>query len=264
MKKHKPQKFGLNPKWVQIYIIIPMTTILTCAVLISILHTQYITYAQAKSERESLEKIAEESRIAKIKADKEKWLNEELARLEKQRHQESLEREAIEVRKRNTLYENEISKKYCPIGTYILDKDTGKVGQANNYNGLRVLTNGDVFFDINEDGTLPDHITFISAKKYSQELEKQIDKSIGQNKYELEKQYKEWFDKETAYTKSMWMPQKYNYVKYKGEKYIVRDCEGGNVILKKNRQKQKIKVYRDDKELQKISIGEYLIVNNEK
>lgn len=173
MRKYKNQWFGLNPKWVEKNITKPMLKITICIVIIIMAFSICQSIAKQKELEQEETRIiaesisAEESIIAESKRAKAEAIAEEKAR------QESLAKIEVERRKTNTLYENEVSKKVVPVGTYLRNSKINKVGRVVGYYGFEVITNNEWNFELDGNGVIPDEVVIIGYAEYARKLKAQ-------------------------------------------------------------------------------------------
>lgn len=266
MRKYKSQKIGINPEWVKLYIIKPLSIVFVIAMIMILALNKYQTYATEKAEKESQEAILKES-LKAIEDERLKELREqEEIRLERAKHNEYLAQIEIERRKTNTLHENQVSKKILPIGTYLMNNELKKVGRVIGYYGLEVITNNDWNIILDENGTIPKEIEMIGFKRYDKELKKQLDrekKISPEQAYKTNQIYEQERAEQKQKVKEKFGNKKYIYIKFEGKKYFVKDIQGYELILKEQGSKNKIMINAYDKRLKEITPKEYYEVQNE-
>ena len=122
----------------------------------------------------------------------------EEARREEELKQESIKQIELEKQRTNTLYENQVSKKVCPIGTYLRNNELKKVGRVTGYYGLEIVTNNDWKFEIDTNGVMPDFVDIIGYSEYTKSLQKQQQQEIKKNKSENARKLQQLIDVEIA------------------------------------------------------------------
>lgn len=241
-KKYKKQLLGINPEWVKRYIITPLTYMTIIVIILVVATKKYIAYAEEKAEREAEQLVLEESRRLeeeeKLKAEIQKQLKAE----EEKKIQESIKQAEVEKRRTNTLYENKVSKEKCPIGTYLRNDKTKKVGRVVGYYGLEVITNNEWNFTLDGNGIYPKEIKEIGNVEYIKKLKAQKKREEEKQKKEdalrIQKILEEEIAKQTKETKAYY--GNYNHIEYKGVKYRIIDIKGDELtILQKGQRKKK-------------------------
>lgn len=235
-KRYKPQRIGLNPEWFEIYIFKPLAVVLLFAVVITSVFLKYRSYAADKAIKESEQRIIQESIAAEEKAIAESKKAKEEEKLEKERQRESLAMIEVETRRINTLYENTISQKVCPIGTYLKNSELKKVGRVVGYYGLEVKTNNDWNFNIDTNGTIPEEITMIGYAEYTKSLKAQKEREEKRYKKENAIKLQQLIDEElaeqTRKTKEFYGKNTdHLFITYHGKKYKVMEIKGNELII---------------------------------
>ncbi len=253
MKKYRSQKFGLNPEWVRQKVILILTAIIIGLGIMLVM--RIVNEHQERVYASEMAELEEKIRIANEESESREREREKQEQIEYQKRiEESIKAAEIEKNKANALYENEVSKKVCPVGTYLKNIETKKVGRVIRYYGLRVVTDADWWFDITNTGEIPKEIQVIGWREYSETMKKQIEKA-GDQQEEMSRNYHDEYVRQTYITKSMFPD--HTFVIYKNKKYSVKGWEGGNVVLKpKNRKEETIRVFREEP-MKKISYIEF-------
>ena len=242
MRKYKPQKFGLNPEWVELRITKPGLKIIICALVIYAIITNVSNYASNKALEREEQKIiqesisAEESIIAESKRAKAEAIAEEKAK------QESLAKIEVEVRKVNALYEDKITKKAIEGKKYWRNNKTMKVGKVERIYGLEVITNNDWSFMIDKvDGSVPKEVVNIGYAEYARTLKKQKEteekKNQKANASKIQKLIDDEIKAQTEITKSKF--GKFTHFKLGKKYYRVMKIVGTEVICLEHKKRDK-------------------------
>lgn len=242
MRKYKPQKFGLNPEWVELRITKPGLKIIICALVIYAIITNVSNYASNKALEREEQKIiqesisAEESIIAESKRAKAEAIAEEKAK------QESLAKIEVEVRKANALYEDKITKKAIEGKKYWRNNKTMKVGKVERIYGLEVITNNDWSFMIDKvDGSVPKEVVNIGYAEYARTLKKQKEteerKNQKANASKIQKLIDDEIKAQTEITKSKF--GNFNHFKLGTKYYRVMKIVGTEVICLEHKKRDK-------------------------
>lgn len=242
MRKYKPQKFGLNPKWVEKYITKPLLKITVCAIVIFIAYSIFQSYANYKAIEQEETRIIAESISAEESIIAESMRAKEQARIEEEAKKESLARIEVETRRTNTLYENQVSKKVCPIGTYLRNDKTHKVGRVIKHYGLEIITNNDWQFTLDPEKTeLPKNISMIGYAEYARTLKKQKEAEEKKNRVEnaskIQKLLDEELKQQTEITRAKF--GNLNHFKLGSKYYRVMKIVGTEVICLEHKKRDK-------------------------
>lgn len=266
MKKYKPQKFGLNPEWVKIYIIKPLSIIFVLAVIMVVAINKYNSYANEKAERESIEAIERAEREAEMLAEESRQREQEQIREERERKQESIAQAEIEKRKTNTLYEDKITKKVIEGKKYWRNNKLKKVGKVERVYGLDVITNNDWQFTLDKNGNIPSEVVNIGYHEYIKELKRQ--KEREEKRQQLENAYKtnELYEQESSEQKKKVIEYfggdiKHKHFIFEGKKYKIKNVDGRELRLIEKSTRNTILIDAYDPRLKKISVDEYYKAN---
>ena len=240
-RKHRPQRVGLNPEWFKVYVFKPMFKILSIAAVITFAYCQYNAYSEKRTIEECERKIIEESIAAEERAIEESKKAKQEALLEEERKRESLARIEVETRRNNTLHENKVSKKYCPIGTYVRNDKINKVGRIIGYYGLEIITNNEWNFMIDGNGVIPDEVVIIGYAGYTKKLKAQKEKEEQKNRKENAAKLQQLIDEEireqSDITKSYF--GNYNHFVLNNKKYRIIKIVGSDLIVLEKYKKDK-------------------------
>ena len=266
MRKHKPQKFGLNPEWVKIYILQPLSIIIAVAVIMIIALNKYNAYAHEKAEKESIAEIERAEREVRLITEQEYQREQEQIREERERQKESIAKVEVERRKTNTLYEDQITKKVIEGKKYWRNNELKKVGKVESIYGLDVITNNDWQFTLDTNGNIPSEVVNIGYNEYIKELKKQKEQAEKTKKTDQATLYKinQIYEQERAEQKKLveqhFGNKKYIYLKFEGKKYLVKEIDGRTLKMQEQKTKEKILIDAYDKRLQVITPREYLVI----
>lgn len=262
-KKYKNQIIGINPEFIKLYILKPLTIILVVAAFVSISIQKYNSYANEKAERESIEALQ------KAELEEEERLKESIRKRqeeienENKRKRESIEKAEIEKRITNTLYEDTITKKVIDGKKYWRNDTTKKVGKVEKIYGLEVVTNNNWSFELDDNGNLPEDVINIGYREYIQELKKQKIKESATNPmevYKIEQQYNEARAEERKQVLKKFNNKKYIYIRFEDKKYFVKKIDGRDLILQEQGTGKKIMLDAYDERITEITAKQYYIV----
>lgn len=241
MRKYKPQKFGLNPEWVELRITKPGLKIIICALVIYAIITNVSNYASNKALEREEQKIIQESINAEESIIAESKKAKEIAMAEEKVKQESLAQIEVERRRTNTLYENKVSKKVVPIGTYLRNSKLNKFGRVVGYYGLEIITNNDWNFEIAGNGVIPDEITIIGYAEYARKLKAQKEAEEKKNQLANASKTQKIIDEElkhqTEITKSKF--GNFNHFKLGTKYYRIMKIVGTEVVCLEHKKRDK-------------------------
>lgn len=164
----------------------------------------------------------------------EKFLEESINIEESIKIEESLRQDKLQQIEQQK-YEDKIVKNQVPYGTWVRQKDTGIVGKVVNYQGDRIFTNTDFYFDLNKDLSYPDNIEEIGQKDYLYGLNKMQKSRDKQTRKIAESTINEENEINTNYTKSLFkMVNGYDryYFKVNEKYYRLKKIDGLNVYTK--------------------------------
>lgn len=263
-RKYKAQRIGLNPEWFKKYIFRPMIKVGLIAAVMTFAYCQYNAYSEKKAIEENEKRIVEESIAAEEKAKQESIRAKEEAKLEEERKKESLAQIEIERRRTNTLYENKVSKKIVPVGTYLKNNKLNKVGRVIGYYGLEVITNNDWNFTIDGNGVIPDEVIIIGYAEYTNKLKIQKEQEEKRNRKENASKLQQLIDDEineqTQKTKLNF--GNFNHFILNNKKYRLIKIIGNNLIVLEKGMKDKKYNYKTisyTKEIKPIDYTTYEI-----
>ena len=266
MKRHKSQKFGLNPEWAKKYILKPLSIIIAVAAIMIIALNKYNSYASEKAERESIEAIARAERDAEEKAKQESIREKAEQQAEKQRQEESIAQAEIEKRKSNTLYEDMITKKVIEGKKYWRNNKLNKVGKVESIYGLDVITNNNWQFTLDTNGNIPSEVVNIGYPEYIKALKKQ--KESEEKKHQIENAYKtnELYEHVRSEQKKKVIEYfggdiKHKHFIFEGKKYKIKEVDGRELRLIEKNTRKTILIDAYDPRLKKISVDEYYKAN---
>ena len=239
IKKQKKLKnkdcLGLDWRKIGILIGIPVSVFLLAVIsgnsLYKIGTMKYKKYMAKKREYE--ESIMIESSIVQS-IENEKILAESIEKEESIKKEESLRKDKLQQIEQQ-VYEDNIIKKQVPYGTWVRQKDTKIVGKVVSYQGERIFTNTDFYFDLNKDLSYPDNIEEIGQRDYLAGLSS-MQKSRDKHTREMaEENIAEENRINTEYTRSLFkMVNGYDryYFKVKDKYYRVKKIDGLNIKTK--------------------------------
>ena len=245
MRKYKPQKFGLNPLWVEKYILKPFTVIIAAASIVTIVVIQYKTYAEERAEIEKQEAIAKSEQRAIEESIAESKRAKEEARIEEEKMKVSLAQVEVETRRTNALYENKITKKVIDGKKYWRNNKIKKVGKVDKIYGLEVVTNNDWSFMLDTNGNLPDEIVNIGYAEYARTLKRQKEREEKRNSIENANKIQQLIDAEmreqekTIKDKLYIYKDNYHYIEIDNTKYKIIRIIGNDLIVLKKGDKEK-------------------------
>ena len=240
-RRYKPQRVGLNPKWFEIHIFRPLFKICIIAAVITFAYCQYNAYSEKKAIELEEQKLIDESIAAEEREKQESIRVKEEAKKEEEARKESLAKIEVETRKNNTLYENKVSKKVCPIGTYLRNDKLNKVGRVIGYYGLEIMTNNDWNFTIDGNGVIPEEITIIGYAEYTKKLKAQKEQEEKKNRKEnankLQQLINEELQEQSKKTKSYF--GNYDHFILNNKKYRIIKIVGNDLIVLEKYKKDK-------------------------
>lgn len=245
-RKYKKQIIGINPKWVEIYILKPMSIIIILGLFIAMGIMRFKAYAIEQAEIESERAIAEAQEAAVRESIAAVELQAQLKQDEEERIKESEKAVAVERQRTNTLYENEVSKKIAPIGTYLRNNTNKKVGRVVGYYGLEIITNNEWNFTLDPEKTeLPEDITMIGYAEYTRKLKAQKEREEKLNRLANANQIQKLIDEEIA-RQTAETREKLNtgYFELDGTKYRIVDIKGTEITVIKQRERKQRKNYK--------------------
>lgn len=155
--------------------------------------------------------------------------------------QESIDKENnLKEEKRQQIirqeYEDRVIKKKVPYGTMVRNENlNNQVGKIISYQGNRIFTDTDYWFDLNEDLSYPDYIKEIGRMDYLDglnKLQKSRDKEIRNLAEKLNVEEKKL---DTEYTRSLFkIVNGYDryYFKCKDKYYRVKKIDGLSIYTK--------------------------------
>lgn len=231
MKRYKPSRIGLNPKWFYVYVIPPLIVI--TAVIVTGLFSISV-YKNYKMEKDIQESIAESERAIQESIEEsesyERYLDESIAIEQEERHEREIEENAKQ-RKQDIEYQNKILSNYWPKGTYVYDKERKIYGIIESCYFPSIITKEGWFFEITDmaDGFKNPNIQQVGWKDWNDWTKKQIQNKKKSPEYrrKLKDIYEKEKSKNTAISKSMFPPNpKYGSCKYKDIYYHVIDWDG--------------------------------------
>ena len=267
-KRSRKQIIGLNPEWIIRYIITPLGVLGLILLTAITINVKYTTYATEKQKAEEEARIIQESIEAEeLVLQLERHKNTQ-RRLEEERRANEIKQAELEKQRTNTLYENQVSKKVCPIGTYLRNDKTKKVGRVVGYYGLEVITNNDWNVVIDSNGTKPDEITEIGYAEYIRTLQRQKEKEEKKQNRENAKKIQQILDEEikqlTSKTKAYLGD--YKHIEYQGKKYRIVDIKGEELTLleqrKRNKKTNYVYLNAYEEGIRKIHWREFEIIQN--
>ena len=240
-RKYKPQRIGLNPKWFEIYIFRPLIKIGLIVAVITFAYFQYTAYSEKRAIEMEEQRLIDESIAAEERIKQEIKRAKEEARREEEARKESIAKIEVETRKNNTLYENKVSKKVCPIGTYLRNDNLNKVGRVVGYYGLEIITNNDWNFTIDGNGIIPDEVVIIGYAEYAKSLKKQKEQEEKKNRKENATKLQQLIDEEiqeqTKRTKQIF--GNYTHFIFNNKKYRIIKIVGSDLIVLEKYKKDK-------------------------
>lgn len=240
-KKLRHQRLGVNSEWVIRYIITPLAMLILTIFIILGASVSYTEYATAKAiAEEEAERIKESARAEEM-AKQEEIRLQNLRQLEEEKWQNEIKQAELERQRTNTLYENQVSKRKCSIGTYLRNDKTKKVGRVVGYYGLEVITNNEWNYTLDSNGNKPGEITEIGYVEYIRTLKRQKEQEEKKLKKENAKKIQKILDEElkiqTEKTKSYM--GNYKHIEYNNKKYRVVDINGEELILLEQKMRNK-------------------------
>ena len=240
-RRYKPQRVGLNPKWFEIRIFRPLFKICLIAAVITFAYFQYVAYSEKRTIELEEKRAVEESIAAEERLKQESIRAKEEARREEDARKESLAKIEVETRKNNTLYENKVSKKVCPIGTYLRNDKLNKVGRVIGYYGLEIITNNDWKFNIDGNGVMPKEVVMIGYAEYAKALKLQKEQEEKNNRKnnatKLQQLIDEEIQEQTNRTKQIF--GNYTHFILNNKKYRIIDIIGNDLIVLEKYKKDK-------------------------
>ncbi len=242
MKRYKPQRFGINPEWVEKNIKKPMFKITICVVIIIMALTICQSIAKQKEIEQEETRIIAESISAEELIIAESKRAKEQARIEEEAKKESIVKIEVEVRKTNTLYENKITKKAIDGKKYWRNNKTMKVGKVKSIYGLEVITNNDWSFVIDKvDGSVPKEIVNIGYAEYARTLKKQKEaeerKNQKANASKIQKLIDDEIKAQTEITKSKF--GNFNHFKLGTKYYRIMKIVGTEIVCLEHKKRDK-------------------------
>ena len=263
-RKYKPQKIGLNPNWFKKYIFEPMIKVCTIAAVITFVLYQYNSYSEKRAIIEKEERLIKESIAAEEREKQESIRVKEEAKIEEERKKESLAQIEIERRKTNTLYENKVSKKIVPVGTYLKNNKLNKVGRVISYYGLEVITNNDWNFTIDGNGVIPDEVVIIGYAEYTNRLKAQKEKEEKKNRKTNADKLQQLLDDELReLTKKTKAKLRTPYILIGTQKYRVWEIKGDQLYCTKKNDRKKKSNYVQITYTDKIKCLNYIDYEND-
>ena len=240
-RRYKPQIVGLNPKWFEIRIFRPLFKICLITAVITFAYCKFNAYSEKKAIELEEQRAAEESIAAEERKKQESIRAKEQEEREEELKRESIKQIELEKQRTNTLYENKISKRICPVGTYLRNNQLKKVGRVTGYYGLEVVTNNDWKFDIDTNGNMPNFVDIIGYSEYTKSLQKQQQQEIKKNRLENAQKLQQLIDVEIAeLTKKTKEKLSTNFIRLGEELYRVWDIKGDQLFcIKKGTRKKK-------------------------
>lgn len=241
MRKYNPQRFGLNPEWVNHYIKRPLTKIVIIGLALFALFTYCKIYAEHKAQEEHEHQVIQESISAEESIIAESKRAKEIAMQEEEAKKESLAKIEIEKRKTNALWEDKVTKKVIDGKKYWRNNKTKKVGKVDRIYGLEVVTNNDWSFTLNGNGNIPEEVVNIGYAEYAKTLKKQKEAEEKKNRIENASKIQKLIDEELREQTEQTKAKFHNLTHFKlGTKYYrVMKIIGSDIIALEHKKRDK-------------------------